>query len=132
MTKTMILAGVFAVALVGCASEDQAASPDGLDIHSEPGMVNGTFTQDGVTINFEFTPSKAELVTDDGITLVSATLENGIEKVVVNQDFSNLPEGKLVGPLHDAIIEDAGVITCPGPRSWFQVVGTGYGPVAER
>ena len=129
--KTMILASVFAVALVGCTNEEQPSS-DGLDIHTAGGVVDGTFTQDGLTVHFEFTATTAELVTDDGITLVDATLDNGVEKVNVAEDFSHLPEAKLVGPLHDAIMQDAGVITCPGPRTWWKTVSEGFSGRAER
>ena len=109
MSKMMLVALVMAV---GCASE---SSNDGMDVTTFPDRVEGTFTQNGISVGFEITETTVIVRTIDGAPVYEATLENGIEKTNV---IDGLPEGMLVEPLRDAL----GEIACPPPflpRFWW-------------
>ncbi len=116
--RTTFLATFAAVVLAGCAVDEKPV--DGLEVTTVPGHVEGTFAQDGVSLQFEITETTISIKTIDGVSLVEATPSS----VVIVDGLADMEEGKLMSPFHDALGSAPGIITCPGPGTWWQQVSS--------
>jgi hypothetical protein len=109
--RSKMLAGVFALMVVGCATE----GADGLELETaNPDLVTGTFTSDGMTIAFELTNDVMLVSTLEQLPVFEADIASGVRVTRA------VPEAALLPALYDAL----GTIECPPrPPRWWEFAG---------
>jgi len=109
MRSMMMMAAM--MVMVGCATDG-----DDTVVTTFPDHVEGTFTRGGESVDFEASATQIIVKSEDGQTILEATLTDGVPKTKVDT------HAPAVEALREAF--ELGTIECPAPllpRFWYSV-----------